>query len=251
MTLLRANSELRKHRIWNWTLPAWVITLPDGRRFNTCPHAGPCAQYCYARNGTYLFKNVRAAHMANLMRILDDPNQWQDDMVAELLTKKFRPTGIPRQLPEGTDLSHDRFLQNWSEQGGAAVRIHDSGDFFDDQYLLRWVLIAERIPDVLFYAYTKEVEMLKRYQYPHNFRFIFSTGGTQDHLIGPDDRHADVFPDNDAIAAAGYESQDANDLLCILLKTTKVGIPANNIRHYNKRMAGRRFSELHPNRSTQ
>jgi len=53
-----------------------------------------------------------------------------------------------------------------------------------------------------------------------------------------------VFPDEQAITEAGYTSQDANDLLAILLKTNFVGIPANNIKHFNKRMAGRRFSEL-------
>ena len=38
-------------------------------------------------------------------------------------------------------------------------------------------------------------------------------------------RHADVFPDLDAIAEAGYMSQHESDLLCVLLPTTRVGIP--------------------------
>lgn len=246
--LLRQNTELRPHRIWNWTIPAWIINLPDGSRFNTCPHAGICAQYCYARNGTYQFSNVRSAHMSNLMRVLDDPEKWVSDMNNELQLKCFKPTGIQRNLP----IKHehlDPYMLSWVENGGAAVRIHDSGDFFSLEYLHLWVRIAYDNPSILFYAYTKEVEMFQNidFELPNNFRYLFSTGGTQDHLINPDiDRHADVFPDDNSIIENGYESQDANDLLAILLPTTRVGIPANNIKHYNKKIAGRRFSEIVP-----
>lgn len=127
------------------------------------------------------------------------------------------------------------------------MRIHDSGDFFADWYLDLWVRIADRFPDVLFYAYTKEVAMLKGRTLPDNMRVLFSTGGLQDHMIDPDtDRHADVFPDTESLEAAGYTSQDASDLLAVLLPTTRIGIPANNIKHFNKRLAGRRFSEVVP-----
>jgi hypothetical protein len=46
----------------------------------------------------------------------------------------------------------------------------------------------------------------------------------------------------------GYTSQEESDLLCILLPTTRVGIVANNIVHFNKKMAGRSFSELQQER---
>jgi len=58
------------------------------------------------------------------------------------------------------------------------------------------------------------------------------------------DRHADVFPDDAAILDAGYMNQDASDLLAITLPSNKIGIPANNIRHFNKKMARRTFSTL-------
>lgn len=248
--LLRQNSELRKDRIWNWTLPAWRVTLPDGRGFNVCPNAGPCAQYCYARNGTYLFPKVREAHMRNLSMVLDDREGWVAAMLAELADKRFRPTGLTRSLPDGVEIVDDPWMDWWIDEGGAAVRIHDSGDFFDADYLADWMRIAEEIPDVLFYAYTKEVSLLKAVtSTPPNFRWLYSMGGLEDHLIDVDvDRHADVFPDAETTKAAGYESQDANDLLCVVLASNRVGITANNIRHFNKRMNGRRFSELHPNR---
>lgn len=248
--MLRQNSELRPHRIWNWTLPAWYVTLDDGRRFHTCPNAGACAQYCYARNGTYLFSNVLAAHTANLRRVLDDTERWEQDMIEHLQHRRYRPTGQHRVVPGLPAIGTlDDWLDGWIEDGGAAVRIHDSGDFFADWYLDSWIRIAEATPDVLFYAYTKEVAMLqsRRGALPLNLRVLFSTGGLQDHLIDIEvDRYADVFPDEASIEAAGYQSQDESDLLAVLAPSTRIGIPANNIRHFNRRLAGRRFSEVVP-----
>jgi hypothetical protein len=245
MPLLTQNSELKPHRIYNFAIPAWFIRL-DGKVFKTCPNAGACAQVCYARNGTYLFSNVLAAHTKNLRLTLDEPNLFRALINKELSHKRFKPTFKPRQMPEGIELTDDNWLQTWIRNGGAAVRIHDSGDFYSEPYLYLWFAIAADNPQILFYAYTKEVAMLKQHgkKAPVNFRWLYSTGGLQDDLITDDDRRADVFPDEQAISDAGYTSQDATDLLAILLKTNFVGIPANNIKHFNKKMAGRRFSEL-------
>jgi len=245
MALLTQNSELKPHGVWNFTIPAWFVRLDDGTLFKTCPNAGTCAQVCYARNGTYLFKNVKAAHTRNLQMIIDAPYQWQHAMIDELKHKRYRPTNVARQKIDGLDIETlDEWLFNWWQQGGRAVRIHDSGDFFAEWYLQRWFNIARATPDVLFYAYTKEVSMLrKQTNVPSNFRYLYSTGGLEDHLIG-DDRHADVFVNEQAIKDAGYVSQDESDLLCVLLASNKIGIPANNIPKFNKMMNGRRFSEL-------
>jgi len=246
MALLTQNSELKPHGVWNFTIPAWYVRRENGELFKTCPNAGACAQVCYARNGTYLFKNVRAAHTRNLELVLNDPVEFVAQLLKELSHKKFRPTGVAREMPDGVDMSKlHPFLRKWIHTGGKAVRIHDSGDFFNELYLRLWTGVAEHVPDVLFYAYTKEVLMFKEFgEFPDNFRYLFSTGGKQDIYIEDTDRHADVFPNLDAIQAAGYTSQDASDLLAILLPTNRIGIPANNIKHFNKRIAGRRFSEL-------
>ena len=122
------------------------------------------------------------------------------------------------------------------------------GDFFSDKYLLAWLEIAIQTPKVTFYCYTKEVSRFKRLvepNCPNNFKYLYSMGGKEDHLINKEkDRHADVFTNDEAIQDAGYMNQEASDLLSITLPTTKIGIPANNIRHFNKRMNGKTFSEL-------
>lgn len=219
--LLSQNSELRPDGIFNWSLPAFAIKLNDGTNFNVCPNAGACAPYCYARNGTYLFSNVRGRHIQNLEYTLYHLEEWQQQMLSEVQHKKMI---------------------------GKHVRIHDAGDFYNDEYLLAWLEIARQTPDVTFYCYTKEVSRFKRLVEPNcpaNFRYLYSMGGKEDHLVDKEvDRHADVFPDDVAILDAGYMNQDASDLLAITLPTTKIGIPANNIRHFNKKMDGRTFSEL-------
>ncbi|EMF20396.1 hypothetical protein H114_32674 [Streptomyces gancidicus BKS 13-15] len=217
--LLTQNSELRGEGIWNWTLPALATRLRDGRTVKTCPAAGVCALACYARNGSYNFPGVVERHQANLAYVLDDLGGWQRQMV--------------------TELAHPRHRGGW-------VRVHDAGDFFSDAYLAAWLRVMAWRPDVNFYAYTKEVERFRRLVEPappRNFRWVYSYGGTQDHLLDPArDRVADVFPDDDAIRAAGWHSQDRSDLLAVL-GPAPVGIPSNRIPRFRRRMAGRTFRE--------
>lgn len=248
-TLLTQNSELRNIGVWNWTLPAWVVTLSNGERFNACPNAGPCARVCYARFGTYQFSNVRTRHLANLEYVLEDPRGWQTQMTLELRHARFRR---PR---DRSTLDHDRddpWMASWIRRGGAAVRVHDAGDFFADWYLDLWLTIARDHPSILFYAYTKEIEMFLAYEdrLPPNLRTIYSYGGLQDHLIDPErHRHADVFPDVETLDAQDYTDQTASDLIAICAPTTRIGIPANNLPVPNRRFAGRTMSQLHPNRT--
>jgi len=249
--LLTQNSEMRRDGVWNWTLPAWVIELPDGSHMNVCPNAGACAKFCYARNGTYLFPKVRGKHLTNLELVKDDPN-WTEAMATELQLKKFLPKGTPREIPGLDSVDHlNPWIQQWIINGGQAVRIHDSGDFFNRDYLYGWIRLAEQFSEILFYAYTKEVQMLEEAKpdLPPNFQIVYSMGGKQDVLVDKDTmRHADVFPDLEAIEIAGYMSQHPSDLLCVLLPSMRVGIPQNNIKHFKKRLGDKTFSEAQTDR---
>ena len=59
-----------------------------------------------------------------------------------------------------------------------------------------------------------------------------------------DDRHAEVFPDEAALDAAGYMNQTKSDLLAITLPTNKIGIMANNIKHFKKKQGVETFGSL-------
>lgn len=217
--LLTQNRELRRIGAWNWTLPAWAGRMADGRTYNTCPSAGVCAKACYALQGTYLFPAVRARHQANLAYVLDDPSGWEAQMLAEVGHRRHR---------------------------GGYVRIHDAGDFFSATYLTAWLRIARATPEATFYSYTKEVELFRKLVEPDppaNFRWVYSFGGTQDGSLDDGrDRVADVFPTIEAMEAAGYADQSESDLLAVL-GPPLVGIPANNIPQYRKRLAGRTFRQ--------
>ena len=219
--LLRQNRELREIGAWNWTLPALGAKLDDGRTIHTCPQAGACAALCYARSGTFRFKNVKAAHARNLKLVLDTPDEWEAAMNAEI-SRYVKP--------------------------GSYVRIHDSGDFFADEYLVAWMRIAANHPSVVFYAYTKEVSRFKRLVEGFasaNFRWLYSMGGKEDHLIDVDrDRHAEVFPTKEALDAAGYFDQSASDILAITAPTNRIGIVANNIPHFKKKQGAATFGDL-------
>ncbi len=219
--LLRQNRELREIGAWNWTIPALGAKLDDGRTIHTCPQAGACAALCYARNGTFRFKPVKAAHARNLKFVLDDPVGWEAAMNDEI----------------------KRFVK-----AGAYVRIHDASDFFADDYLMAWMRIAAAHPSVVFYAYTKEVSRFKRLAVGHspsNFQWLYSMGGKEDHLIDTvNDRHAEVFPDAQSLEAAGYFNQEASDILAITAPTNRIGIVANNIPQFKKKQGTATFGDL-------
>lgn len=245
--MLTQNSELRAEHIFNWTLPAWVAKKSDGKAFNVCSQAGACVKFCYARNGTYNFPLVKAAHLRNLERVQDDLNGWMVEMLDELSRKKFRANGKSR-LPKLSREHLSPTVAKLLDDGAGVVRVHDAGDFFDETYLLAWLTIAQMTPDVLFYVYTKEVALFKRVVEPNapaNFLWCYSMGGKQDHLVDKSvDYHADVFTSQDQMDEAGYYNQEESDLLCVIAPSNKIGIPANNIPHYKKGMAGRTFGEI-------
>jgi hypothetical protein len=247
-TLLRQNNELRKVRVWNWTIPAGPVTLDDGRRVNGCPNADGCLALCYARVNSYNFKNVKAAHIRNMTFVLDDLDGWTGQMIDELAHRRHRPNGVPRaDLLDIIDPA-DQWATEWATSGGSAVRIHDAGDFMSDEYLMAWLHIATVTPDVLFYAYTKEVSRFRRLvegQAPVNFRWLYSLGGKEDHLIDlDDDRHAEVFTAPDDLTAAGYVDQEASDLLAVLYPCNRIGITANNITSIRRKMDGQSFGQI-------
>ncbi|MBS2531583.1 hypothetical protein KGQ20_02230 [Catenulispora sp. NF23] len=161
---------------------------------------------------------MKAKRERNLMLVLDEPGRFKAEMAAELGHRRFRDGGL--------------------------IRWHDAGDFFSEAYLLMCLELFRAHPHITFYAYTKSIESFRRLVEPDpppNFRWIFSYGGTQDALINiTRDRVADVFPDEEAIEAAGFSSQEDSDLL----GPPKVGIPANNIPHLKKRLGNRSMSQM-------
>lgn len=68
---------------------------------------------------------------------------------------------------------------------GGRVRIHESGDYFSQDYFDAWMDVARALPEQLFYGYTKSIPyLLNRVAImPENFRIVASRGGKYDRLI--------------------------------------------------------------------
>jgi hypothetical protein len=150
--------------------------------------------------------------------------------VARHLLRTLQWTGIATELPKLSSRVGPR---------------HREPQRISDAYLEAWLRIFRGRPATHFYCYTKEVTRFRNLVEPDpppNFRWTFSYGGTQDHLITPDDRVTDVFPDSSSIAASGFTSQE----VCNTIAATgpdHIGIPANNISHFRVLQGDRRFSQ--------
>lgn len=65
------------------------------------------------------------------------------------------------------------------------IRVHSSGDFFNQNYFDAWMDVARKHPDKTFYAYTKAIPfwVKRKKTIPANFRLNASFGGKHDNLI--------------------------------------------------------------------
>lgn len=81
-----------------------------------------------------------------------------------------------------------RSLEYYETQSGRIklFRIHESGDFYNQNYFDAWIEVANERTDILFYAYTKSLRywVSRLGKIPQNFKLIASVGGSEDYLIG-------------------------------------------------------------------
>jgi hypothetical protein len=177
MNLLTQNSKLKETskklglKIFNFSIPAYKSK--SGKV--VCPFAESCVKYCYAQKGNYKRFPKVAEGMEERFLISKSLN-FVALMDIEINKKK-----------------------------ADAVRIHDSGDFYNNEYIEKWVNIAMLNPNVNFYAYTKSIPLFKGRNLPKNMDVIFSFGSKKDELIDVNnDRHARIFNNETELINAGY-----------------------------------------------
>jgi hypothetical protein len=124
MGLLIRGNEKLGGEIWHWSLPA-IVTCPGKTRV--------CEKICYATIGHYNQTSVKKRLESNL--------------------DSSRKSWFPGQI-----------IEEVQRQGIEVVRIHASGDFYDEEYIRKWIEIIELCPDTRFYTYTRSwrVEELVR-----------------------------------------------------------------------------------------
>jgi hypothetical protein len=171
------NHKLKKTRTVSFNLPAWRSA--DG--FTVCRRAGACITLCYARQERFLWPGPKAARETNLAIVRASIPLFEQLAIADLAHIKQR-----------------------------IIRVHDSGDFFSQEYLDSWFRIAARYPRKRFYCYTKALDLDWRGR-PANWRRVQSYGGTLDRLINPNESHTRIFASHAERKAAGYCDGTATD----------------------------------------
>ena len=148
----------------------YTFSLPAG---HACPFAneclskadkltgkltdGPNTQFrCFAASAEAVYPNVRIARWHNF------------DLLKQLNSNESKDL-ILASLPKKANI----------------VRIHVSGDFFNESYFLAWLQVAKARPEVLFYAYTKSLIYWVNYikDIPTNLVLNASEGGKLDAQI--------------------------------------------------------------------
>lgn len=201
--LNKVTGDNGEYRIIGFGIPADMDFMEGKRKRNTCPGAKECRDVCYAKQGMYVFPNVKNARNLSLEQTLD--GSFTQNMIEDLY--KFSAKGIN------------------------TVRIHDSGDFYSQKYLDKWFNIARSMPWMKFYAYTKAMNLDLWTDKPDNMQIIQSLGGRWDSKVDLSKPHSRIFTDEDSRIENGYADGNANDAPAIE-GVIKIGL----VYHGSKRM---------------
>jgi len=191
---MRKTSKENNIRLYNFGITA-LRSHTTGKA--TCPFAGECAKFCYARKGSFIWTNTKKAYEKRY-----------------LLTKE-------------KSLFIEKMTNAIERRKASHVRIHDSGDFYNFEYINSWFEIINKFSNVQFYAYTKSKILFDKLteSIPENLTLIFSLGSKNDKLINESkDRHSKIFESETDLINAGYINASKNDLIAISKESHKIGL---------------------------
>jgi hypothetical protein len=199
---------------------------------DTCPGAGACKVYCYAKKGGYVqWKASSMSQTRQLNFLLNDPQGYKNKLENELRSAeaKFGKKGTK-----------------------VVVRWHDAGDFFSPEYLDMAYSVAKDFPNIDFYAYTKMAGVATGAK-PSNFKMNFSMGATPEQEKQIDfqrTKHSTVVPkqmfddlisrdaDGKVIRNDKGQVQFSDDNLKVLKKklASKYNMPEDSVITYDEMM---------------
>ncbi len=179
LNLTRGNKKIHTS-VAVWSLPAPL----------SCPGAGVCLLDCY------YFKVQKGLN--GVVSAADAGN----------FEASRRPDFVERTVET---------LQGLRRRGVVAVRVHDGGDFYSNEYVRKWAEIARRLPQLKFWAYSKSLNLdLAPLEALPNFRLIKSFGGLHDSKIDKTkDNYARVIEDESQATENEFLSQTTErEFLC-------------------------------------
>jgi Gene product 88 len=176
--ILGTNAKMEKSAnegeiVYDLTLPALSGIVVDEENgdfveITTCPGAGECQLFCYARKGGYVMFPASSMSAAQALNFLvNDPDGYMARVNTEIQTIKGQ---IGKASAKAAKQSG-----NAAQPIQLVVRWHDAGDFFSKEYLDLAYSIATSNPDIKFYAYTKMGDVATGAK-PANFIVNFSSG---------------------------------------------------------------------------
>ena len=179
-----------------------TFSLPSGY---TCPGAKECLSYANRKTGKIkdgkhtkfrCFQASAEAVYPSLRNMV-----WNN---FDALRKAEKEASEGRESIEMAKL----ILKSLEDVKFDILRVHVGGDFFSKDYFRAWIMVANSMPDKLFYAYTKSLIMWRnmRLVVPENFVLTASRGGRHDELIDAEDlKCAEVVFSEEEAAEKGLE----------------------------------------------
>ena len=172
--LSEGNSKLvpnKNTKFLIWNLPSKI----------TCPYAtAHCKQFCYAIKSETAYPTVLPSRLRHLERSRAD--DFTDRMIYTIESYLLKPS--------------------YQDAKKVIVRIHESGDFYNQAYATKWMRIAEhfkRNKKVVFMAYTKSVRYFTSADIPNNMIVRFSIW---------DDTNADDIRTAEGLSLPTYSAVD-------------------------------------------
>lgn len=180
-----------------------IFNIPAGY---ACPHAGVCKTMADRATGKILdlpqFGGTDAdeyrcfAAMAETRPTVREARWHNWDLLRETMHMNGNQAMLLRDL---IDMS--LLVQPQKD----LTRIHESGDFWTENYMRAWIMVAQERPQQKFYAFTKSLGMWLNLRdiIPSNFYLTASQGGTLDYLIP---KYPEVFK---RVAYVVYTEEEA------------------------------------------
>lgn len=136
---------------------ARLVNIGLGRPASTPVNlAQAICEHCYATGGQYSTGQVQFAQILRFLwarqainfHLPNGSTAFVEAMVYAIDNADYKLNGGTMQ-GEGAEATQDLPPE---PTGRRFFRIHDSGDFFEEEYLRQWKMIADRLPDITFWA---------------------------------------------------------------------------------------------------
>lgn len=180
----------------------YVFSLPAG---HSCPAAKECLAKVIKVNNKYKIvdgKDQKFRCYAASQEVVYPPVREKRNYNFNLLKKH-------KSIDEMVDLIIKSIPKN-----AEVIRVHDSGDMFNENYFRAWMKVAELNPNIIFYAYTKSLHYLNKGIYiPDNFKLNASFGGRYDYLIDELNlKHVKIFFSKEEAEKESYKLDKTDDM---------------------------------------